>query len=291
MAHLKTTRVIPATPVHPVRGRTLAVLGGCALMAGALVAAPESAAAQIGPVGAGSYTDTLPPGARLPEACGSIPTNPRQNVAASAPTGAVPTNEWWSSLLFKRTNCNHSEALVAGPMSFRTDSAGLGVSYPTQVTNVGTANGTAEYHYYYQRDFQLGLEGLNADKTTVAGWSDWTVSPHWQDGSKSLTTTIGHGLPFIYATTSGAPAKLSFDAAPNVWLNSGDRIGFRVNGHDYVAYAPTGANWAVQGNALTSTLNGKNYFSVAVLPTTSTTTAAQRTALASSFGQYAYAFV
>lgn len=68
-------------------------------------------------------------------------------------------------------------------MSFRTDSGGLGVSYPTQVTNVGSASGTAEYHYYYQRDFQLGLDGLNAAKTTVAGWSDWTVLPHWQDGS------------------------------------------------------------------------------------------------------------
>ena len=34
------------------------------------------------------------------------------------------------------------------------------------------------------------------------------------------------------------------------------------------AYAPTGASWTVNGTSITSTLAGKNYFTVAVLPTT-----------------------
>ncbi|MGB3676303.1 MAG: glycosyl hydrolase, partial [Candidatus Nanopelagicales bacterium] len=268
-----------------------AVFVSVTLAAAAVVAVPTAAHAAIVEVGEGSYTTSLPPGAQLPQGCGSISTNPRQHVTANAPAGAVPTNEWWSSLIFKRTECNHSETLVASPLSFKTDSGGLGVSYPTKVTTVGSAGGTAEYHYEYKRDFRIGIAGMNSQKTVVDDWSDWTVTPAWRDGNKQLTTTIGHGLPFVYANAVGGDARLAFDEAPNVWLSDGSRTGFRVNGHDYIAFAPTGASWTVAGNTLTSALNGKAYFSVAVLPTTDGTSPAAREALANSFSEYAYAFV
>ena len=72
---------------------------------------------------------------------------------------------------------------------------------------------------------------------------------------------------------------------------TGSRIGFSIRGHDYVAYAPTGATWTVSGGLVTSTLAGKGYFTVAVLPTTAAHTDAQRTALADRYGRYAHAHV
>ncbi len=261
------------------------------LAATAIALAPSGAQAAIVDVGAGSYTTSLPPGAQLPQACGSIPTNPRQNVTSNAPSGAVPTNDWWSSLIFKRTECNYSETLVAGPLSFKADGAGLGVSYSTVPSISGSATGTAEYHYQYKRDFRIGIAGLSADKTVVDDWSDWTVSPQWRDGAKRLTTTIGHGLPFVYADAAGGDANLNFDSPPNIWLNDGERVGFRVSGHDYVAFAPTGATWLANGNNLTSGLNSKSYFSVAVLPTDAGTSSAQRMNLADTFSRFAYSFV
>ena len=102
----------------------------------------------------------------------------------------------------------------------------------------------------------------------VADWSDWTVTPSWTDGTRSMTATIGHGLPMTYFQVSGGGAALSMNGVPRVWKNSGAAIGFTVNGHDYAAYAPSGATWSVSGGALTSSLAGKDYFTVAVLPTT-----------------------
>ncbi len=64
-----------------------------------------------------------------------------------------------------------------------------------------------------------------------------------------------------------------------------------MNGHDYAAYAPTGAGWNVTGSSLTSTLAGKSYYTVAVLPTNAGSTDAERVALATQFGAYAYATV
>ena len=83
-------------------------------------------------VGAGSYTETLPAGASLPVGCGDLSTNPRQFMTPNAPAGPVPTNDWWSSLLFKRTDCAYSEPLEAHPMAFRPAANGLGVSYTTE---------------------------------------------------------------------------------------------------------------------------------------------------------------
>ena len=90
---------------------------------------------------------------------------------------------------------------------------------------------------------------------------------------------------------SGGSAQLSTDGPPNVWNQSGSRIGFTVRGHDYVAYAPTGASWTLSGTTITSTLAGKSYFTVAVLPTSTSSSNADRIALADSYGRYAHAHV
>ena len=48
--------------------------------------------------------------------------------------------------------------------------------------------------------------------------------------------------------------------SPTVWSNNGSSIGFTVRGHDYVAYAPTGATWTVSGSRISSNLAGRGYF-------------------------------
>ena len=108
-------------------------------------------------VGAGSYT-TNPVGP-LPGGCGTVSTNPRQFLTARAPTGAIPTNDWWSSLVFKRLNCQYSENLEANPLSFLPNANGLGFSYSTTAQLLAPAPGLQEYHYPYAQDFTAGVGG------------------------------------------------------------------------------------------------------------------------------------
>jgi hypothetical protein len=42
------------------------------------------------------------------------------------------------------------------------------------------------------------MTGLVAPVVKVDGWSDWTVTPSWSDGTRTMTATIGHGLPMTY---------------------------------------------------------------------------------------------
>ncbi|TKV62173.1 hypothetical protein FDO65_05530 [Nakamurella flava] len=272
--------------------RVLALVAAAATsVAGLVVIAQPAAAAGVVSVGAGSYTtDQVGP---LPSGCGSISTDPRQFLTENAPKGAIPTNDWWSSLAYKRLNCAYSENLHAHPLSFLPGANGLGISYSTTPTVTTPAKGLQEYHYAYAQDVTAGVAGLDAPMVKVDGWTDWTVTPAWTGGSRTMKATIGHGLPFVYVDgiTAGAAGTLTTAAPPKVWRNSGSSIGFTVNGHDYVAFAPSGSGWQQSGNTFSSNLSGKKYYSLAVLPTTPVDSDAQRNTIASNYARYAYAKV
>src|SRR3954451_389812 len=86
-----------ASPMRSPRRRFAGiVLATLVAVTGGALAVVLTATADAGTVGAGSYTETLPAGAKLPTGCGDLATNPRQFLTANAPAGAVPTNDWWS---------------------------------------------------------------------------------------------------------------------------------------------------------------------------------------------------
>ncbi|MEV6984984.1 glycosyl hydrolase [Sphaerisporangium sp. NPDC051017] len=270
-----TTPNRPAAGRLPRRRRT-AGFAVVTLLAGLLttVTAGPAQAATIA-VGAGSYTTDLPAGASGPADNTGAQVAPK---VTSAVTAKVPTNDWWSSLAFQRYPGNpYSENMYAHPLAFHAVAGGLEVSYPS------TPGGSAtQYAYSHARDLTLGVTGLNAPRTQVDGWSDWTVTPYWSDGARTLRATIGHGSPYVYATPTGGDGQVAFVAAPTIWADRGNVLGATVNGHDYALFAPTGTDWAINGTTATVALGGKNYFSVAALPS--------RAAL-DLFAKYAYSFV
>ena len=257
-----------------------------ALVALSTISAVPAVAADPTPEGAGSYTtDQVGP---APEGCAPLATDARAFITDSAPAGAVPTNDWWSSLSFKKFDCSMSEPLHAHPVSYKPSPDGLGLSYTQQPTLYGTPGGIGEFHYPYSQDLVVGVAGLNASVAEVADWSDWTVTPSWNDGTRSMTATIGHGLPVTWFEMAGGDALLTGGSDLRVWLDDGARIGFSTGGADYVAFAPTGSSWTVSGSELRSDLSGKGYLSVAALPTTPADDDAARTAQADSYTPYAY---
>lgn len=235
------------------------------------------------PVGLGSYTTTLPAGGKTPSNSDGVAISPKKTANVS---GAMPTNDWWSSLGFQRYAGNpYSENMYAHPLALHAKSGGLGLSYPT-TPNVGSGTPAylQEFHSSYSEDLMVGVAGLNSPDAKVDGFSDWTVTGYWSDATRTLRATFGHGLPFVYATKTGGDALVVFNGVPTVWSNSGAVVGATINGHHYALFAPTGATWSVSGTTAQSTLAGKDYFSVAVLPDTSAATLAL-------FTKYAYAFV
>ncbi|MFE8938382.1 glycosyl hydrolase [Streptomyces sp. NPDC007872] len=249
-----------------------------ALAAVGLGPAAVSAAAATVPAGAGSYSDTRPAGTSGPTTNTGAPVTPK--VTAAAQGKPVPTNDWWSSLAFQRYGDNpYSTPMYGHPLTYQAVSGGLELGYPTSPAIVGDGR---QYEFAHKRDLTLGLTGLNSPDTKADAWSDWTVTPYWSDGARTLRTTIGHGLPFVYARGTGGDARITTAQAPTVFSDQGNVLGITVAGHHYALFSPTGTDWNVSGSTITAGLGGKDYFSVAVLPSTD--------ALA-TYRKYAYSFV
>jgi endoglucanase Acf2 len=228
-------------------------------------------------VGLGSYNTTLPAGAKVPDNSGGTPVTPKRTGNV---TGAMPTNDWWSSLGWQRYAGNpYSENMFAYPLALHAKASGLGVGYSTS-PGVGT-----EYHYGPAEALTIGVAGLNSPDAKVDGYSDWTVTGYWSGGGSTLRTTFGHGLPFVYATKTGGNAQIVTNAAPTVFATSGaNALGITVSGQHYGLFAPAGASWTQSGSTFSSTLAGKDYFSVAVLPDNTSATL-------NDFKAHAFAFV
>ena len=247
-----------------------------ALAAAAVVPFLISSNANAVTVGQGSYASTRAAGTSGPSNQDHVAVTPK--VTARMAGKPVPTNDWWSSLVWEfRPGASFSQNMFAHPLSFHAYANGLGMGYPTTVT---LANSGKFYEYQHRDDLIVGMTGLNAPRTLVDGWSDWTVSPQWADGTRTFRATIGHGMPYVYGEAAGGRARVVFNGPMSIWQNSGNILGVTTNGHEYGLFAPTGAPWSVIGTAEASADAG--FFSVALLPS--------RSAMA-LFTTYAYSFV
>lgn len=269
--------------------RRLAIPSFAAFLAMAALS-PGPVSSQIVTLGKGSYTTTLPAGRKTPSDSLGVPVDPQLTADFKQP---VTTNEWWSSFLYKRVPNAHGNSgkSYPHPLTIRGAPTGLEMGYASEATKGMAwewefAGGT--YEYPHAADLVVGIEGLNVPITRTAGYSDWAVTADWSEGTRNLRATMAHGNPYAFFRIMGGPARIAFPTAPVVWADEGGVLGVTINGHHYGIFAPTGSAWTAVGNARTSTLAGKDYLSVAVLPDNLITDEARKQALA-LFKAHAYA--
>ncbi len=203
-------------------------------------------------VGLGSYSTEVPAGQESPQT-----TIFRVESLEDHP---MPTNKWWSALAWQGSG---NRAMFAHPLALAAHPDGLAVSYPN--TPFIATRGD-EYRYNFFEDFRVSVSGLSRASAPplVVDFSDWTVTAAW-DGDV-MRATMGHGMPFVYFTTSSSDITLTFRQAPDVILNEDGSALVTIRGRAYGLFAPSGSTWTVEGEQLHAALNGKTYFSVAVLP-------------------------
>jgi len=233
-----------------------------------LISYSSETISQIIPVGNGSYTTTFP----------GTDSAGRNRYPSGTPqlSGAVvgkpvPTNDWWSSLIKN----DHASNLFNYPMTLKTTNSGLVASYiPWGVIDD-------------QEPVVIGVSGLNTTKTTVSDYSDWTVTMNWDDATHNFEVTSGIGMPFLYfnkQSTDVAQVKVNLGTA--TISNELLIVENLRNGADFVFYAPLGSIWTQSGSTYTSDLNGKNYWSMAMIPLT----ASNVNTVAQEYKKYAYVF-
>ncbi|WP_230632711.1 fibronectin type III domain-containing protein [Paenibacillus athensensis] len=253
-------------------------------------------------VGAGSYTTALPPETSAPSYWDidrvhgqlAYPVPQSTIYKTSNVTGPIPTSDWWSDLAWDP----FSERQYPHPLAFWPKTGGLQVYYP------GKSIGIMVDRFGWQRDIQANIQDSNAKDfmlghsatsfpdAKVDGYSDWMVTASFASGSNSMKLTYGHGSPYVYGIFAGGNPKLTFPTAPTVFSGNANSavLGIKTNGKYYALFGPTGSTWSGIGTTtLVNNLNGKNYFSLALLPDGLTDATAP--AALSKYQQYAYSHV
>ena len=240
-------------------------------------------------VGAGSYSTAIPEGDDYPSP--PDPTYTTENVSPP-----IPTNDWWSGLLFG----TYSAGPVIGlPYHGTASASGFTVNYPTdwegdpaeQDTVLADSAGTPG----------VTIGHANAEEfadARVNDWGDWHVQTRWGAGTEqTMDVTIARGLPLFFAEYSGGGPRLTFetddeaveDSQVSVWEDRGNVLGVSVTANGYEKhfgiFAPNGSTWSGAGtNSMTSDLGDGDYLTVAILPDPTTE-------LLDHFEQYAYNIV
>ena len=219
-------------------------------------------------VGNGSYTNTFPGTDEAGR--NSFPSGAPQ-ISGNAVGKPVPTNDWWSKLIKE----NHADNLFNYPMTLKTTNTGLIVTYiPWGPIGISSP-------------IEVGLSGLNTDKATVSNYSDWTVTMNWKNANHELKATAGIGMPFLYFEKDADDVvQIKVNSGTSSIVNEILIIENASDGQDFVFYAPLGSVWSKSGNTYTSTLNGKQYWSMAMLPQNTSNVSS----VAQAFKKYAYVF-
>ncbi len=225
-----------------------------------LLVAPASAQ-PIATAGAGTYYESLPPSAQRPKNNANQPVYP---AVTQAFVGPPSTNDWWSSLIFRRSSTiRYGADLHAHPLVFRGGAPGLQIAM-----NAGPSVSDRRYRYGFFDGIPLraGLAGLNAPDMRVDSYGDWHVVAEWRDGPRVLRATMAHGAPFVYLEASGANATVELLGGTVVVADTGNTLFVSHAGTTYGIFAAPGVDWTVSGSLATADVSGSGGFSVACLP-------------------------
>ncbi|MEP0554712.1 MAG: glycosyl hydrolase [Balneola sp.] len=226
-------------------------------------------------IGKGSYSTALPAAAVGPQNVHGQNLSPKVSLDFSKP---IQTNDFWSSLIFPFFDDAHSSVLYAHPLNAKAISSGLQIGYTTNSFLTG-----GDYIYPFSPQLRVGVDGLAVSETKTSDYGDWTVTARWENNSKSMEATLGHGLPFVFFKITGGDAVVASQQTPFIWYRQNEVLGLTIDGKHYGIFAPSGSTWS-GSSTFQSSLNGKDYLTVALLPDS-------QTATIEFFQKHAYAHV
>lgn len=240
------------------------------LAAFALYAAAIPLSAQI-TAGNASYLDVFP---GTDEAGRNSYPAGTPHVSGKAATRPVPTNDWWSNELINR----HGASIFNYPLALKPLDNGMAI-----IKNIQGQAITAE------NPLTVGMAGLSSPVTSVSDYGDWTVTFRWADGNGTarMEATAGQGMPMVYFKRfDNSQVEINITSGSIAVNGNVAVVSGCYNRSNYAIYAPTGSQWTQSGNRLTSDLNGKNYWTVAMLPDDCTDASAK----AAEWSRHAFAF-
>ncbi len=319
MSHFATTA--HPSRLHSATSRKVLGIGLALMLAAALPLITEAPVAFADPVqvGSGSYTTDkvgTEPGERA-DFCTTTPRTPfalgsRTIPALSAKDAPIPTNDWWSSLVFRKRvqtggqwSCSFGSRLYANPGVYGWHARGLGITYSDAVSGAQNPGGAIPNYsgqgYEYRgpapdgHDIYAGSgrssgspsQEFEGSKLQVTDWTDWTVASELKNESEQagVRSIVGRGMPITwiesFGSGSGPGSRVYINGTPTSQSNIDGTLIVSINGRTYVAWAPHGSQWQDRGLGVFTSATGR--YAVAIVPD-----GANAAEIAAQWKQFAY---
>jgi endoglucanase Acf2 len=273
---MRTSDAMPRGPTVLAPGRAARVVAACLVLlasAGVSSAAPPDVT-----LGLGGYYTKLKSGDGTPLVA--------EFVTGEVAGKAVPTNQWYSSVMFQRW----SQPIHAHPMTYRATDQGFELGLPAKrFANVG---GSIELSYPHVPAIVVAPLAFKPNDARLSKFSDWLAQISMAaGGGESLTATVLHGSPFSYYECSTGDVRFRLASRDGV-ISDPTQTGrdprvaaVTIAGQSYGIFAPSGATWEwTQPTELVLRLpSAARYFSVAGLPDARQTTLGDFLAVAYAF--------
>ncbi|HZE87503.1 MAG TPA: glycosyl hydrolase [Methylomirabilota bacterium] len=178
------------------------------------------------------YPKNTPPSVK-----GAFTTATDNALPSSHSLTPVISNQWYTSLIENFP----SYPLYAMPLAFRTSSKGIGFSYP----HINSTKNTI--FAPYNEDFTVGYVTPFTKTPHLTSVGDWTINADLTtDDKKTLSFSLGHGLPFSVIKTTD-DIVLSYTNAFQVSIDqkqirsssfATDAFMITTNGNNYIYVFP-----------------------------------------------------
>ena len=193
---------------------------------------------------------------------------PLQPLTTSSFNQAVPSSDWWSSVVMPVFGDDFSAPLHAHPLTVQATSTGLLVGAPTETTVAVTGATTAEYKTPHRFDLQLELlQHDPASQFAVEEYGDWSFTGRWLGSDTQPTATLAQGSPVVWLDDVNFEQMVVVPTDGNADIEIGSNYAFvTVAGRTSLVLGPEGSRVEVlpEGIVVRGVLRGE--LAVGLLP-------------------------
>ena len=187
---------------------------------------PAAGASESVPAGLGRYH-------LAPKGAGPRPPH-AEFVTADLRGMAVPTNQWYSSVVYQRW----SQPIYAQPTSYRATEQGFEIGWPRR--HVGTYDGSREVRYLHSAALTITPLAFQPIDARLSGRGDWHARIRLADATnRYLEATLLRGSPLSYYTIAGGAVRITFAGEAAIELADSQMV-LTLEGQQWGIFAPVG---------------------------------------------------
>lgn len=237
--------------------------------------------------------DAAPLASEPPAAYASIRARPAPFRSGPMLERAVPTNKWYSSLVYERW----SDVLHAHPLTVRAVPAGLEIGLPRRQL-VRVPGKQDEIQYPHRAALTVGPADFQPDDARLHDAGDWNVLIRMAAGDRYLDARVMHGGVHAQFVASTGRVRIAVGgdepiqmarvpaSGPGVGGEQSARFSLLISGQRWLVLAPHGASLVAdrERTLLLQLPEGRGYFSIAPAPD-------ERPETIATLARHAFAFV